>query len=127
MKRYVLIAAAVVLGLWLRTALYTVDYAEFAYVTRFGAKVEVHDGVADVEAGLAGAVGVPAASVADGQFRSADLKAIDDRSERVRRRLLGEDVPGDNLRQRALAEYGIQVLDVRVRRFSYPEAVRASI
>src|SRR3954447_16510809 len=47
-------------------------------------------GVADGEAGLGGAVGVPAASVADGRFRSADLKAIDDRSERVRRRLLGE-------------------------------------
>jgi membrane protease subunit HflC len=230
MKRFVLIAAAVVLVLWLRTAFYAVDYAEFVYVTRFGEPVAIHDGqtdaglklkcpwpvdavmridrraqafdlpavesltrdpvnrtvdktlavdafvtwkipdaaaadrfvkvvrtpeqarkilgplvngrlaaiistmpiddligVADVEAGLAGVVGVPAASVADGQFRGADLKAIDDRAERVRRRLLGEDVPGDSLRQRALAEYGIQVLDVRVRRFSYPEAVRASI
>jgi membrane protease subunit HflC len=225
MKRAALIAAAVVLVLWLRTAVYTVDYAEFVYVTRFGAKVDVHDGesaaglklkypwpvdavmridrrvqafdlpavesltrdpvnrtvdktlavdafvtwkipdaaaadrfvkvvrtpeqakkilgplvngrlaavistmplddlisVADVEAGFAGVAGGPAAAAADGRFRAADLKAIDDRTERVRQRLLGDD-----LKDRALAEYGIQVLDVRVRRFSYPEAVRGSI
>ncbi len=84
-------------------------------------------GVADVEAGLAGIVGASAASAADGRFRLADLKAIDDRSERVRKRILGEDLGGDELKQQALAKYGIQILDVRVRRFSYPEAVRASI
>lgn len=230
MKRYALIAAAVVLVLWGRTALYAVDYAEFVYVTRFGEPVVVHNGaddaglklkypwpvdavmridrraqafdlpavesltrdpvnrtvdktlavdafvtwkipdaaaadrfvkvvrtpeqakkilgplvngrlaaiistmpiddligVADVEAGLAGVVGVPAAGAADGRFRSADLQAIDDRAERVRRRLLGEDVAGDDLKQLAREKYGIQILDVRVRRFGYPEAVRASI
>ncbi|MFO0802950.1 MAG: SPFH domain-containing protein [Gemmataceae bacterium] len=84
-------------------------------------------GVADVETGLAGAVGIPAASLADGRFRSADLKAIDDRSERIRSKLLGEPATLDDLKKRVLDEYGIQLLDVRIRRFSYPEAVRASI
>lgn len=82
--------------------------------------------VTDVEAGLAGVVGLPAAVGADGRFRTADLKAIDDRTERVRRQLLVADGP-DGLRERALIEYGIQILDIRVRRFSYPEAVRGSI
>jgi modulator of FtsH protease HflC len=83
-------------------------------------------GVADMEAGLAGAIGGPAASSAEGQFRTADLKAIDDRSDRVRQRLLGES-SGDDLKKQVREKYGIQLLDVRVRRFSYPEAVRTSI
>lgn len=230
MKRPFLFAAIVVLLLWGRTALYSVDYAEFVYVTRFGEKIAVHNGetdaglkvkapwpvdsvtridrrvqsfdlpaiesltrdpvnrtvdktlavdafatwkipdsaaadrfltvirtpeqakkilaplingrlaaiistmplddligVADIEAGLAGAIGVPAASLADGRFRSADLKAIDERSERVRQKLLGEPASIDDLKKKVLDEYGIELLDVRIRRFSYPEAVRASI
>lgn len=237
MKRVLLVLAVVVLVLWGRTALYTVDQAEFVYVTQFGERVAVHDGataaglkvkapwpvqsvlridrrvqsfdlpavesltrdpvnrtvdktvavdafvtwkipdaeaadrfvkvvrtpeqarkilgplvngrlaavistmplddlvsVTDVEGGLAGVAGAAAAVAADGRFRTADLKAIDERVERVRRRLLGEESvsggeadPADNLRERALKEYGIQVLDVRLRRFSYPEAVRGSI
>ena len=55
----------------------------------------------------------------------AELPAIDDRTDRVRRRLLGEG--DDRLPDRALAEYGIQILDVRIRRFSYPQAVRDEI
>src|SRR4051794_23448787 len=215
MKRFLLIAGMLLLALWVRSAVYTVDHAEFVYVTRFGAKEAVHDGAAaaglkvkapwpidavqridrrvqsfdlpavesltrdpvnrtvdktlavdafvtwkipdtdaadrfvkavrtpeqakkilgplingrlaavisnmplddligvtDVEAGLAAAGGVPAGVTADGQFRAEDLKAIDARAERVRRRLLGEESvsggppgPADNLRQRALAEY----------------------
>ena len=230
MKRFLLLAAAAVLVLWLRTALYTVDHAEFVYVTRFGDPVAVHNGatdsglkvkapwpvdsvlridrrvqsfdlpavesltrdpvnrtvdktlavdafvtwkipdttaadrfikavrtpeqakkilgplingrlaaiistmplddligVADVEAGLAGAVGAAATAGAEGRFRAADLRAIDSRVERVRGQLLGDTTPGDGLRERALAEYGIEVIDVRVRRFSYPEAVRREI
>jgi membrane protease subunit HflC len=237
MKRVLLVLAVVLLVVWGRTALYSVDYAEFVYVTRFGEPVEIHNGetdaglkikapwpvdsvlridrrvqsfdlpavesltrdpvnrtvdktlavdafvtwkipdaqaadrfvkvvrtpeqakkilgplvngrlaaiistmplddlisVTDVEGGLAGVAGAPAAVTADGRFRAADLQAIDARVERVRRRLLGEESiggaeadPADNLRKRALAEYGIQVLDVRLRRFSYPEAVRGSI
>ena len=82
--------------------------------------------VADVEAGLTGVAGAPAAVAAEGWLRSADLKAIEDRTERVRRRLVGGE-PGDNLKDRVREEYGIELLDVRIRRFSYPEAVRGSI
>ena len=237
MKRVLLAVAAVLLVLWARTALYSVDYTEFAYVTQFGERVAVHDGqtaaglklkapwpvqsvlridrrvqsfdlpavesltrdpvnrtvdktiavdafvtwkipdaeaadrfvkvvrtpeqakkilgplvngrlaavistmplddlvgVTDVESALAGVTGSVAVAAADSRFRAADLKAIDERVERVRRRLLGEEAvgggepaAGENLRERALAEYGIQILDVRLRRFSYPEAVRGSI
>lgn len=236
MKQVLLVVGVVVLALWLRTALYTVDYAEFVYVTRFGEPVAIHDGetaaglkwkapwpidavlridrrvqsfdlpavesltrdpvnrtvdktlavdafvtwkipsaeaadrfvkvvrtpeqarkilaplvngrlaavistmplddlisVTDVEAGLTGVAGVagaPVTATADGQLRTADMRAIDDRVARVRRRLLGEEPAtggGDNLKVRAFAEYGIQVLDVRVRRFNYPAAVRGSI
>lgn len=225
MKRLLLVAAAAALAFWVRSAFYTVDYAEFVYVTRFGEPVAVHDGqsaaglklkapwpidsvlridrrvqsfdlpavesltrdpvnrtvdktlavdafvtwripdaagadrfvkavrtpeqarkilgplvngrlaaiisnmpiddligVTDVEAGLAAAAGVPAGVTADGRFRIADLRAIDDRTERVRARLLGDD-----LRHQVLDKYGIEILDVRLRRFSYPEAVREKI
>lgn len=56
-----------------------------------------------------------------------DPRLIDERNERVRRRLLGAENPGDDLRAKALDEYGIEIIDVRIRRFSYPEAVRSSI
>ncbi|VTU02268.1 protein : Protein HflC OS=Bradyrhizobium sp. STM 3843 GN=hflC PE=3 SV=1: Band_7 [Gemmataceae bacterium] len=78
--------------------------------------------VVDVQAAAAGVVGVAAVLPAEAAFRAADASVIDARAERVRERLLG-----DGLRERALAEYGIEVVDVRVRRFSYPEAVRAKI
>ena len=55
-------------------------------------------------------------------FHAVDAKTIDERAERVWRRLTGE-----NLQTRALSEYGIDIVDIRVRRFSYPEAVRGSI
>jgi membrane protease subunit HflC len=241
MSRYALIAVAVVLLLWGRTAFYAVDQAEFAYVTRFGEPVALRDGatdaglhlklpwpvdavqtidrrvqtvdlpavevltrdrardsvfqqsvgttltvdatvtwrvptaaaadqffrtvrtpeqanriltpqvngrlsavvsavpieslidVADVQAAAAGALGAAAVVTAEPAFRAADYRQIDDRVERVRRRLTGTDglhggLPSEaeNLRG-ALAEYGIEVIDIRVRRFSYPEAVRAKI
>ncbi len=200
MKRFLQLAAVVALALWLRTAFYAVDYAEFVYVTRFGEPVAVHDG--ETAAGLKVKAPWPVDSIVriDRRVQSFDLPpvesltrdpvsktvdktlavdafvtwripdasaadrfvkavrtpeharktlgpqisgrlaalistmplddlisvaepiAIDARSEKVRGLLLG-----DGLRERALAEYGIEVVDVRVRRFSYPEAVRASI
>jgi membrane protease subunit HflC len=91
-------------------------------------------GVADAELGLAGAIGLPAVLPAGVLFQAVDAKTIDDRAERVRRRLLKEErligsdaVSGENLQARAEAEYGIEIVDIRVRRFSYPEAVRGSI
>src|SRR6185437_15933447 len=199
MKHPLLLGLLIALVVWLRTALYTVDYTEFAYVARFGEKVAVYNGetdaglklkapwpiesviridrrsqsfdlpgvesltrdpinrtvdktlavdafvtwkipdaaaaeqfvkvfrtpeqarrilaplingrlaaiistlpldnligVADVEEGLAGIAGAAAATVGDGRFRTADLAAIDDRSERVRLLLLGEQPGGDD-------------------------------
>ena len=52
----------------------------------------------------------------------ADEAAIEARSEKVRQQLLG-----DGLRAKVLNDYGIEIVDLRLRRFSYPEAVRASI
>lgn len=200
MKRTLQVAAAVALVVWLRTAVYAVDYAEFVYVTRFGEPVTIHDGETDaglkfklpwpvdavvrvdrrvqsfdlpaVEALTRDPVTrtvdktlavdafvtwrVPDAAAADRFVKAvrspeqarktlgpqvsgrlaglvstmplddlisvADPAAVDARSEKVRRQLLA-----DTFRERALAEYGIEVVDVRVRRFGYPEAVRASI
>jgi membrane protease subunit HflC len=83
--------------------------------------------VVDVQTAAAGVVGVAAVLPGDAVFRAADARVIDERVERVRQRLLGSDGATDGLRERALAEYGIEVADVRIRRFSYPEAVRAKI
>ncbi len=237
MKRSLLIATLLLLALWLRTAFYAVDTAEFAYVTRFGHVEAIHDGgsdaglhvkapwpvdsvtridrrvqsfdlpavesltrdpvartvdktlavdafvtwkipdadatdrfvkavrtpeqarkilaplingrlaavistmpiddligVTDTQQTLSALGSGSVAGLPDAPFRAEDVRRIDARNERVRRRLLGmenvyggEASPGDDIRARALAEYGIQLIDIRVRRFSYPEAVRSSI
>jgi membrane protease subunit HflC len=79
--------------------------------------------VIDVQTAMAATIGVPAMAVDVAKFQTEDVKLIDQRTELVRRRLGGEE----ELRERVLAEYGIELIDVRVRRFSYPEAVRSSI
>ncbi len=213
MRRSLLLLLALLAALWARSALYTVDAAEFVYVTRFGAPVAVHDG--GTNAGLHVKAPWPVDSVLriDRRVQSFDLPAVealtrdpvtktvdktlavdafvtwkipdadaadrfvktvrtpeqakkllgpivnnrlatliaampiedligvtddarllDERNERVRRRLLGTENlaggpanPADDIRAKALNEYGIQIIDIRVRRFSYPEAVRSSI
>ncbi len=241
MTRYALIPLALLLALWGRTAFYSVDQAEFVYVTRFGDPIAIHDGatesglhaklpwpvdsvqridrriqsidlpavevltrdrardvvqqsvgstltvdatiiwkipdakaadqffravrtpeqakkilgplingrlsaiistvpveylidVVDVQTAAAAVVGVAAVLPSDATFRAADSRVIDERVERIRQRLLGDEglsggtsTASENLRARALAEYGIEIVDVRIRRFSYPEAVRAKI
>jgi len=69
--------------------------------------------------------GLPPLPLPEAAFRAEDYRLIEERNEAVRRRLIGVD--GDDLRAKAIAEYGIQIVDIRVRRFSYPEAVRSSI
>jgi membrane protease subunit HflC len=226
MTRYLIVAAIGLLIFWVRSAFYSVDQAEYVYVTRFGEPIIMHDGataaglhikapwpvesieridrriqafdlpavesltrdptsgtvdktlavdasitwripdsaaadrffrtlrtpeqarkvlgplvngrlaavisalemdklisVIDVRTALAGTVGFPAVAVNALRFQSEDVRLIDQRTELVRRRLGGED----ELRNRVLAEYGVELLDVRIRRFSYPEAVRSSI
>jgi membrane protease subunit HflC len=237
MTRYVLIPLVLILLLWGRTAFYSVDQAEYVYVTRFGEPIVIHDGatdsglhikapwpvdsvqridrrvqsfdlpavevltrdpvrrtvdttlavdasitwkipnseaadrffravrtpeqarkfllplvngrlaavistipideligVVDVQTALGGVTGLAAVLPLESTFRLADAKVIDDRTERVRRRILGEEgltggpaPPGESLQARALDEYGIEIVDVRIRRFSYPDAVRAKI
>lgn len=56
----------------------------------------------------------------------ADEAAVEARGEKLRRQLLGEGT-GEDLREKVRADYGMEVVDLRLRRFSYPEAVRASI
>jgi membrane protease subunit HflC len=201
MKRFVLtrILPLVVL-LWLSTALYTVDFAEFAHVTRFGDPVAILDGATD--AGLHVKAPWPVDSVRriDRRLQTFDLPAVEsltrdaanrtvdktiaadayvawlvpdaaaaDRFVRTlgtpeqARRVLSpqvtarlaaavgslplddlvsvaddatRDARGERLRtqlsggafaEQLLAEYGVQLADLRLRRLSYPEAVRASI
>lgn len=230
MKRSLLVLCAAGLVLWARSAFYTVDAAEFVYVTRFGDPVAIRDGgssaglhvkapwpvdsvvridrrvqsfdlpavesltrdpdgavgktlavdafvtwkVPDADAAdrftkavrtpeqarkilaplingrlaavvstmpledlvrpvdtrtaftlACASVGLTVTAVPDAVFRAEDYRVIEERNEAIRHRLLGADA--DDLRAKALAEYGIQIVDVRVRRFSYPEAVRSSI
>src|SRR5204863_9855796 len=48
-------------------------------------------GVVDTQTGLAGLTGVAVALPGEGVFRSADAKLIDDRTERVRLRVFGDE------------------------------------
>ncbi|MCE9532932.1 MAG: hypothetical protein K8T89_17680 [Planctomycetes bacterium] len=209
-RTIVLILALIVLVLWGQSALYTVDQAEFAYVTRFGEPVAVHDGATaaglhvkwpapiesvrrldrrlrivdlpttepltrdptDKEVGKTLTVDayvcwkIPDAAAADRFLRTvgtleqarrlltpringrltavisnipltdlfgiADDARIETRSEAVRRKLLGIDRLGpadtdEPLAETILRDYGIQVVDVRLRRLNYPEAALPSI
>lgn len=90
-------------------------------------------GVIDVQTALAGVAGLPAVVHGGSTFALVDSQLIDERAENVRRRLRGENgllsrsSPDEGLKARVLMEYGIELLDTRIRRFSYPEAVRSSI
>ncbi len=199
MKRYRWLLL-IVLVLWLRTAFYAVDIAEFAYVTRFGQPVVTIDGGSD--AGLHLKYPWPFDSVTsiDRRVQAFELPAVEsltrdlasqtvdktlavdafvswkiptaedaDRflktvgtNEQARRiltpRINGQlaalisTMPLDDLisvvepnvidqraaklqgllfdqelQNRVRTEYGIELIDLRIRRLSYPEAVRASI
>ena len=185
---------------WGRTAFYTVDYAEFAYVTRFGQPVATHDG--ETEAGLhlkmpwpidgvlrvdhrlqsfdlpatealtrdptTGTVDktltldafmtwrVPDAKAADQFVRSVGtaeqvkrvlapritgrlasiisgmsldelISVADDGKTEARSEKLLQQLLSDDLKAKVRYEYGIEIVTLRVRRLSYPEAVRSSI
>jgi membrane protease subunit HflC len=56
-----------------------------------------------------------------------DAASIEARSERLRERLLGAAGGDGDLRDLAKQAYGIEVLEVRIRRFNYPAAVRPEI
>lgn len=69
----------------------------------------------------------------DDVIKVADVGGVDARSEKLRRQVLGlervgEDDPNDEaLPTAVLREYGIELVEVRLRRFTFPEAVRAGI
>jgi membrane protease subunit HflC len=52
-------------------------------------------------------------------------KKIDERMEEIRGRLLGRDSYG--LHELARRDYGIELVDIRLRRFNYPPSVRSEI
>jgi len=65
-------------------------------------------------------------------IKVADAQAVDARSDRLRRQILGlervgEDDPSEALPDAILKDYGIELVEVRLRRFTFPEAVRAGI
>src|SRR4051812_26338844 len=203
MRRFLLIF--VVLAAWLSSCLFTVDQAEYVYVTQFGRPIVTLDGATaaglhiklpwpvqtvqrldrrvqlfdlppaellthdpqgrtidrtlTVEAyvcwRIAGAdgvdrflrtVGTPEQARAilgqrvSGRLGAAvgtlpleelisvaDSAGVAARSERLRERLLGPAGDDGDLRDLAKQAYGIEVVDVRVRRFNYPAAVRPEI
>lgn len=206
-----LVIGVLVLLVWGQSALYTVDQAEFGYVTRFGDPTVTHDGKDDAglhvklpwpidsvqridrrlqvfdlpptEALTRDRLGrtvdktiavdafvcwrVPDATAADRFIRTvgtaeqarrlltprltgrlaavisnlplddviqvADAPTVDARSERLRRQILGLEKAGDDdpnaepLPDAVLRDYGIELVEVRLRRFTFPEAVRAGI
>src|SRR6476659_2800510 len=210
MRRALQIIGTVVVLVWVQSALYTVDQAEFGYVTRFGDPTVTHDGRDDAglhvklpwpvdsvqridhrlqvfdlpptEALTRDRQGrtvdktitvdaffcwrVPAADAADRFIRKvgtaeqarrlltprltgrlaavisnlpledvirvADAPVVDARSDRLRRQILGLERVGDDdlaeaLPATILKDYGIELVEVRLRRFTFPEAVRAGI
>ena len=77
MKRFLQAVAVVAVALWVRTAFYAVDYAEFAYVTQFGEKVAILDG--ETDAGLKLKAPWPVQSVVriDRRVQSFDLPPVE--------------------------------------------------
>jgi membrane protease subunit HflC len=57
----------------------------------------------------------------------ADPASVAARSERLRERLLGPAGGDGDFRDQAKQAYGIEIVDVRLRRFNYPAAVRPEI
>src|SRR5438874_392435 len=77
MKRFLLTVALLAVLLWVRSAFYAVDVAEFAYVTRFGEPVATFDGATD--AGLHVKLPWPVESVQriDRRLQAFDLPAVE--------------------------------------------------
>lgn len=201
----------IILIVWWQTALYTVDQAEFVYVTRFGEMTAVHDGTRDAglhfkwpapidsvrridrrlqvidlptiepltrdrknrtvdktltvdafvcwkipdtaaaerfvravgsskqaERLLAPRISGRLAAVIsnmpmDDLISMASSQQVDARMERLHQQILGYAAIGPNdsvrepLPESVLRDYGIEIVEVRLRRFNYPEAGRASI
>src|SRR2546423_513701 len=99
MKRFLLVVVVVALALWVRTIFYTVDYAEFVYVTRFGERVAIHDGEADAGLKVKAPWPVDAVLRLDRRVQSFDLPAVES---------LTRDPVNRTERERKVAEYQTQ-------------------
>ena len=82
-------------------------------------------GVIDAEQAPAAVLGTTIYSMPQ-NFVKVRQFSIANRAERLQQQLLIEE-SGESLNQRTLDQYGIEIVDLRIRRFSYPEAVRVSI
>jgi modulator of FtsH protease HflC len=69
----------------------------------------------------------------DDVIKVADAPTVDARSEKLRRQILSEERVGDDdpntepIPASVLRDYGIEIVEVRLRRFTFPEAVRSGI
>jgi membrane protease subunit HflC len=82
-------------------------------------------GVVSTQTATAALIGWPSVVPLSERFAQQDLQLMDRRLERLRQRWLQAD--GQDLTQQVLQAYGVELRDVRLRRFYYPEAVRSSI
>jgi membrane protease subunit HflC len=200
MKRFLKYLVPLAVVAWLATALYAVDVSEFAYVTRFGEPVVVHDGRTAAGLHLKWPWPIDAVMRIDGRVQSFDLPAVesltrdaanrtvdktiaadafvawsipdadaadrfvrtlgtperarlvlspqvagrvatvigtmplddlvgatDDAGRAARSARLNSALRADGFAEKWRTEYGIELIDLRLRRLSYPEAVRQSI
>ncbi len=199
MKKSLLFVFVALLLWWASTAFYTVDFAEFGYVTRFGEPVATKDGATDAGLHLKapwpidtvlridrrlqslelpatealtqdknGSVDktltvdayvtfrIPDAQAADRFVRSLGtpeqakkvlapqvtgrlaaiiaamsldqlIKVVEPAEAEARSEQLSQKLLADGLPEKWRADYGLEIVSLRLRRLSYPEAVRASI
>jgi len=82
-------------------------------------------GPVDTQTATSALTGWPSVVTMTEMFAQEDLRLVDRRIERLRRRWLQAE--SQDLHQQVLQAYGVELCDVRLRRFYYPEAVRNSI
>jgi membrane protease subunit HflC len=82
-------------------------------------------GVVDTQIAAAAVLGGAAVWPTDELWHQCDRLSLQRRSERLRQRWWQS--PREDIGQSLWQAYGVQLCDVRLRRFSYPEAVRSSI
>lgn len=119
MKRLLFILLPILLLVWGITALYPVDYAEYAYVTRFGRPVAVIDG--ETDAGLHVKWPWPVDSVAriDRRIQAFDLPAVEALTHDPKRKTIDKTVTVD-----AFVTWRVADADKFVKATGGPEQVK---
>src|SRR5215470_15411049 len=77
MNRSLIVLVTLAVLLWARSAFYTVDAADFVYVTRFGDPVAIHDGSATAGLHLKAPWPVDSVLRIDRRVQSFDLPAVE--------------------------------------------------